>query len=223
VTPEGEATNRAIQLAHVAGCKVYVAHVSCRESIEPIELAREKGWDVWGETCTQYFFIDRMQDLTPPASKVLHRMQTCSPGRTVTPMKDAPHGQASEHGTPQDTYRDWLVRAHHMASRDFDKALMTLSGGALGISLIFVRDYAPHPAHKWTLAISWASLGVSLLVILVSFLASQEEIHRLIREMDEGKQAPRPHKWVTRALNYVAGIGFVMGVGFLFSFALLNL
>src|SRR5947209_906187 len=55
---EGEATNRAIQLAHVAGCKLYVVHVSCRESAEPIAIAREKGWDVWGETCTQYFFID---------------------------------------------------------------------------------------------------------------------------------------------------------------------
>ncbi len=55
---EGEATNRAIQLARVAGCKLYVVHVSCRESVEPIELAREKGWEVWGETCTQYFFID---------------------------------------------------------------------------------------------------------------------------------------------------------------------
>src|SRR2546427_10407198 len=55
---EGEATNRAIQLARVAGCKLYVVHVSCQESVEPIELAREKGWDVWGETCTQYFLID---------------------------------------------------------------------------------------------------------------------------------------------------------------------
>jgi dihydropyrimidinase len=55
---EGEATNRAIQLAHVAGCKLYVVHVSCRESVEPIALARTKGWDVWGETCTQYFFVD---------------------------------------------------------------------------------------------------------------------------------------------------------------------
>ncbi len=55
---EGEATNRAIQLARVAGAPLYVVHVSCRESVEPIELAREKGWDVWGETCTQYFFVD---------------------------------------------------------------------------------------------------------------------------------------------------------------------
>src|ERR671935_799879 len=55
---EGEATNRAIQLARVAGCRLYVVHVSCQEAIEPIALAREKGWDVWGETCTQYFFVD---------------------------------------------------------------------------------------------------------------------------------------------------------------------
>jgi dihydropyrimidinase len=56
---EGEATNRAIQLSHVAGCPLYVVHVSCKESVEPIALAREKGWDVWGETCTQYFFVDQ--------------------------------------------------------------------------------------------------------------------------------------------------------------------
>ncbi len=55
---EGEATNRAIQLSRVAGCNLYVVHVSCRESVEPIALAREKGWNVWGETCTQYFFVD---------------------------------------------------------------------------------------------------------------------------------------------------------------------
>jgi dihydropyrimidinase len=55
---EGEATNRAIQLARVAGCPLYVVHVSCKEAIEPIAIAREKNWDVWGETCTQYFFID---------------------------------------------------------------------------------------------------------------------------------------------------------------------
>jgi dihydropyrimidinase len=55
---EGEATNRAIQLARVAGSPLYVVHVSCKEAVEPIQLAREKGWNVHGETCTQYFFID---------------------------------------------------------------------------------------------------------------------------------------------------------------------
>jgi dihydropyrimidinase len=55
---EGEATNRAIQLARVAGSPLYVVHVSCEEAIEPIRIARDKGWNVHGETCTQYLFVD---------------------------------------------------------------------------------------------------------------------------------------------------------------------
>ena len=56
---EGEATNRAIQLARIAGAPLYVVHVSCKESVDPIAKARRAGWDVWGETCTQYFFVDQ--------------------------------------------------------------------------------------------------------------------------------------------------------------------
>jgi len=56
---EGEATNRAIQLARIAGAPLYVVHVTCKESVDPIAKARRAGWNVWGETCTQYFFIDQ--------------------------------------------------------------------------------------------------------------------------------------------------------------------
>jgi dihydropyrimidinase len=62
---EGEATNRAIQLAHLAGAPLYVVHVTCREAVEPIARARELGWDVWGETCTQYFF-NSLDDIAKP-------------------------------------------------------------------------------------------------------------------------------------------------------------
>jgi dihydropyrimidinase len=62
---EGEATNRAIQLAHLAGAPLYVVHVTCREAVEPIARAREAGWDVWGETCTQYFF-NSLDDIAKP-------------------------------------------------------------------------------------------------------------------------------------------------------------
>src|SRR4051795_1591586 len=55
---EAEATNRAVQLSRITGAPLYVVHVSCQPSVEPIALAREKGWNVWGETCTQYFFVD---------------------------------------------------------------------------------------------------------------------------------------------------------------------
>jgi dihydropyrimidinase len=55
---EGEATNRAIQLARVAGAPLYVVHVSCDEAMGPIARARADDWSAWGETCTQYLFID---------------------------------------------------------------------------------------------------------------------------------------------------------------------
>ncbi len=53
---EGEATNRAIQLARLAGAPLYVVHVTCKQAVDPIAVARDNGWNVWGETCTQYFF-----------------------------------------------------------------------------------------------------------------------------------------------------------------------
>src|ERR1043166_814178 len=62
---EGEATNRAIQLAHLAGAPLYVVHVTCREAVEPIARARADGWDVWGETGTQYFF-NSLDDIAKP-------------------------------------------------------------------------------------------------------------------------------------------------------------
>src|ERR1700758_4584145 len=62
---EGEATNRAIQLARIARAALYVVHVTCREAVEPIRRAREQGWNVWGESCTQYFFRS-VDDLAQP-------------------------------------------------------------------------------------------------------------------------------------------------------------
>ncbi|HET7046052.1 MAG TPA: dihydropyrimidinase [Gaiellaceae bacterium] len=62
---EGEATNRAIQLAHVAGAPLYVVHVTTEEAVGPIAAARQRGWRVWGETCTQYFFTE-LADLDRP-------------------------------------------------------------------------------------------------------------------------------------------------------------
>ena len=55
---EAEATSRAIALARIAGAPLYVVHVSCQEAIDPVATARSRGWAIWGETCTQYLFID---------------------------------------------------------------------------------------------------------------------------------------------------------------------
>jgi len=62
---EGEATNRAIQLAHIAGAPVYIVHVTCREAVEAIDRGRRQGWPVFGESCPQYFLRDET-DLDRP-------------------------------------------------------------------------------------------------------------------------------------------------------------
>lgn len=56
---EGEATGRAAQLTGLANSQLYVVHVSCAEAVEKITEARNKGFDVWGETCPQYLVLDQ--------------------------------------------------------------------------------------------------------------------------------------------------------------------
>ncbi len=55
---EGEATQRAITLAKQAESPLYVVHVSCADSLEPIAAARAAGLPVWGETCPQYLYLN---------------------------------------------------------------------------------------------------------------------------------------------------------------------
>jgi dihydropyrimidinase len=56
---EGEATGRAIQLTGMANSQLYVVHVSCANAVEKIAEARQKGLQVWGETCPQYLVLDQ--------------------------------------------------------------------------------------------------------------------------------------------------------------------
>jgi dihydropyrimidinase len=63
---EAEATNRALHLGHIAGAPVYIVHISCREALMTLASARERGWRAWGETCTQYLFLDESALDAPP-------------------------------------------------------------------------------------------------------------------------------------------------------------
>jgi dihydropyrimidinase len=54
---EGEATHRAVKLAELAGCPLYVVHMSAQEALEEITIARDQGLNVFAETCPQYLFL----------------------------------------------------------------------------------------------------------------------------------------------------------------------
>jgi dihydropyrimidinase len=54
---EGEATNRVIRLAEAAGVPVYIVHLSARDALEEVRDARDRGSQVFAETCPQYLFL----------------------------------------------------------------------------------------------------------------------------------------------------------------------
>ncbi|MBZ9698108.1 MULTISPECIES: dihydropyrimidinase [unclassified Mesorhizobium] len=58
---EGEATNRAIMIADMAGVPLYVVHVSCEQSHEAIRRARQKGMRVFGEPLIQHLTLDESE------------------------------------------------------------------------------------------------------------------------------------------------------------------
>jgi dihydropyrimidinase len=54
---EAEAINRAIAMARVAGCALYIPHVSATVALDPIRRARGEGQVVYAETCPQYLTL----------------------------------------------------------------------------------------------------------------------------------------------------------------------
>jgi hypothetical protein len=119
--------------------------------------------------------------------------------------------------------RDRLVQHRAKATESFDRTVLTLASGALGLTVAFIHEIAPHPRHVWVVAVGWSFLCGSLLLILASFLSSIAEHSAIIDQMDERVSTiRRPIQWTT-SLNVAAASCLVLGVVFVVTFACLNL
>lgn len=54
---EAEAIHRAIAIAEVCGCPLYIPHISAGRGLEPVRRARSAGLPVYAETCPQYLLL----------------------------------------------------------------------------------------------------------------------------------------------------------------------
>ena len=63
---EGEATHRAIALAELVGVPLYIVHMSAKEALHEVTMARDRGLPVYGETCPQYLFLSAEEHLAAP-------------------------------------------------------------------------------------------------------------------------------------------------------------
>lgn len=126
----------------------------------------------------------------------------------------------------QQEHRRHLVEALHAASQDFDRAIMTLAAGALGLSIVFVHNVAPEPKRTSLLGWSWGLFAFSLLAIVISFLTSQAALRWEIDHFTDRERGEYPGGNAGRAtsiLNIAAGGSFILGVLTLAWFAFVNL
>ncbi|HLX80602.1 MAG TPA: hypothetical protein VKS43_08460 [Burkholderiales bacterium] len=126
-------------------------------------------------------------------------------------------------------YRKWLVAAEQKSQEDFDKTVLSLSGGALGISFVFLRDVVgPNPILCPSfLFAAWLAWAFSTFAVLTSYYLSHLALRRAIEQVDDGtiyQQRPGGAfaRW-TALLNAVGAILFLAGVCFITAFANFNL
>ncbi|MCY7396925.1 MAG: dihydropyrimidinase [Nocardioides sp.] len=60
---EEEATHRAIMLADLTEAPLYVVHVSAKQAVAQLAAARDRGKNVFGETCPQYLYLSLEEQL----------------------------------------------------------------------------------------------------------------------------------------------------------------
>jgi hypothetical protein len=126
-------------------------------------------------------------------------------------------------------YRQHLVLAEQKAQDDYDKSIMSLSGGALGVSFAFIEKFVDrnHIVSVCMLQWSWIAWGLSLAAVIMSFWCSRRALRRAINEFDHNAPAQQTPGGImshlTEIFNILSGILFVAGVILMAIFASENL
>jgi len=88
---EGEAANRAIMIADMAGCPLYVVHTSCKPAHEAIARARSEGKRVFGEPLIQHLVLDETDYLNKDWDHAAQRVMS-------PPFRPKAHQDSLWHG-----------------------------------------------------------------------------------------------------------------------------
>ena len=126
-------------------------------------------------------------------------------------------------------YRKKLLEWEQKIGESYDKTLITLSGGALGLTIAFVKDIVGKDAIEcvFLLLVSWIAWTVSLTSLLATLYFAQFAYRRTIEQLDAGtiyNETPGGgYTGVIHFLNAAGGIGFIIGVIAIVRFAYINL
>ena len=148
--------------------------------------------------------------------------------RTLVSTSDQP-APPEPMSDPLEEYRAQLFSTMQKAQDEYDKTVLALSGGALGISLAFIKDVIGSGPIVCAvhLLLAWICWGTSLGTVLLSHYTSHKANVYAISQVDECRiYDERPGgNWdrITNILNATAGILFFGGVVFIVVFASSNL
>lgn len=115
----------------------------------------------------------------------------------------------------------------------YDTWILTLAGGALGLSITFMEKIAPTPIPDtliW-LKFSWSCFVAALFTALTSLVTSQSAIRENRKELDKANEEarapclsfPRRFTVATNLLNWISLVLFIMGVALLCAFSFKNI
>lgn len=147
---EGEATHRAVVLAALAGCPLYIVHLSATEALHEVVTARDRGQAVFAETCPQYLHLDSALMAAPGLEGAKY---VCSP-----PIRPPDHHAALWGGLAGDDLS--VVATDHcpfcfagqkeLGRGDFSKIPNGLPGVEHRMDLIFQGVAAGHiTVERW--------------------------------------------------------------------------
>ncbi|HKO48566.1 MAG TPA: hypothetical protein VJV79_12630 [Polyangiaceae bacterium] len=119
-----------------------------------------------------------------------------------------------------DVDRDKTIDIFKQAMDVFDRTMVTVSGGALAVSISFLHDIAPNPSRLSLipLVLGWGGLLVSLGTIIISMPVGQKSIKVRLRGEDDAKLAE-----LTTKLNHASVYGLLIGIASLAVFAAVNM
>jgi len=126
-------------------------------------------------------------------------------------------------------YRKQLVEFEQKIGEGFDKTLIALSGGALGLSIAFIKDIVGVKAmtYECFLIISWSFWALSLGSILFAFYFGQLAYRKAITQVDNDtintEVTGGIYTAIVNWLNAIGAISFFFGVISIVIFSIKNL
>lgn len=125
-------------------------------------------------------------------------------------------------------YRNQLIVAEQKAQENFDKTILSLSSGALGISFAFLKDIiGVNPINISLLILSWTSWALSSTSVLISYYMSHKALSHAIKQVDTNTiRKEQPGGWYdkfTGFLNVLGLILFILGLFLMIWFVKTNL